>query len=117
MVAARMPAMTRPASTGGSRLVESRINTFSASDAVVSDVGKRARPIRPMNTATDREITTHTVAMRRDCFSSFSLRIAMNRRSTWGIPKYPSPHASVETMLRGPYVPAAPNCGTPSTAC
>ena len=67
MVAARMPAMTRPASTGGSRLVESRMKTFSASEAVVSARwGYSARPTTPMNTATVREMSTQTVAMRRE---------------------------------------------------
>ena len=79
--------MTRPASTGGSRLVASRMNTFSASEEVVSAVGYSARPTMPMNTATAREMSTQTVAMRRDCASSRSERMAMNRSSTCGIPK------------------------------
>ena len=86
-MAARMPAITNPASTGGSRLVESRMNTFSASEAVVSAAGNSVRPTRPMNTATAREMSTHTVAMRREAVSSLSCRMAMNRSSTWGIPK------------------------------
>ena len=89
MVAARMPAITRPASRGGSRWRESTINTFSAPLAVlrVSWTGNMARPIRPMSTAAVREITTHTVAIRRARTSSSVLRMAMNRSSTWGMPK------------------------------
>ena len=102
MVAARMPAITSPARAAGSRLVERRMKIFSASEAVVRAVGKRVRPTTPMNTATVREITTHTVAMRREAFSSPSRRMAMNRSSTWGIPKYPRPQARVERMERRP---------------
>ena len=39
MVAARMPAITVPASSGGSRRVESRMKMFSAFAAVSSSVG------------------------------------------------------------------------------
>ena len=40
-----------------------------------------------MITATVREMSTHTVAMRREWVSSCSLRMAMKRNSTWGMPK------------------------------
>ena len=63
------------------------MNTFSASEAVVSAVGYRERPIRPISTATVSEISTHTVAIRRERVSSLSRRMAMKRNSTWGIPK------------------------------
>ena len=53
-------------------------------------------------TATVREIRTHTMAILLDIFSSRSLRIAMKRSSTWGIPKYPSPHASMEKIFSQP---------------
>ena len=39
IVAARIPAITNPAISGGSRFVDRRINTFSASAEVVSAVG------------------------------------------------------------------------------
>ena len=39
IVAARMPAITNPAMSGGSRFVARRMNTFSASEEVVSAVG------------------------------------------------------------------------------
>ena len=72
MVAARIPAMTSPASTAGSKLVESRIKTFSDADEVSSSVGYKVRPMTPINTATTREMNTQTVAMRRERVSSFS---------------------------------------------
>ena len=87
MVAARMPAMTTPANSGciSTEAMEEKI--FSASEAVRWAVGSMARPMTPIITAADREITTHTVAIRRDYFSSPARRMAMNRSSTWGIPK------------------------------
>ena len=59
-----------------------QIKLLSAEEEVVSAVGNRARPTIPMNTATAREITTHTMAMRRERFSSSSLRIAIKRSRT-----------------------------------
>ena len=87
MVAAKMPAITRPASRAGSRLVAMMIRIFSAEAEVSRAVGKSARPMIPMKTAAAREMTTHTVAMRRDMVNFFSLLIAMKRSSTCGIPK------------------------------
>ena len=87
MVAARIPAITSPAIIGGNRLVESSMNIFSEAEEVSSAVGYSERPITPIKTETPREITTQTVAMRRERVSSFSLRIAIKRNSTWGIPK------------------------------
>ena len=46
-----------------------------------------ARPMTPMAMAMAMEITTQTVAMRRERFSSFSSRMAMKRRRMWGMPK------------------------------
>ena len=68
----------------------------------VSWTGNMARPIRPMSTAAVREITTHTVAIRRARTSSSVLRMAMNRSRTWGTPKYPRPQDRVEIMVSGP---------------
>ena len=45
------------------------------------------RPTMPMDTAAAMEMTTQTMATRRESFSSFSERIPMNRSSTWGMPK------------------------------
>ena len=112
-----MPAITNPAISGGSRFVDRRMNTFSASEDVVSAVGNSVRPTSPINTAIVREIITHTTAMRRERVSSSSRRIAIKRRSTCGIPKYPSPHARADATGRNPYTPASPKSGTPSAAC
>ena len=76
------------------------------SEALPSSTGMRPAldtllPIMPMHTATVMEITTHTAAMRRDSFSSFSSRMAMKRTRMWGMPKYPRPQASMEKMLMG----------------
>ena len=87
MVAARIPAMTKPARIAGSEPVASLIKTFSAADLVSSSVGRTCLPTMPMKTATASEIVTQTIAMRRERVSSFSLRIAMKRRSTCGMPK------------------------------
>ena len=70
-----------------------------------------------MNTAAVSEITTQTVAIRRDLLSSELLRIAMKRRSTWGTPKYPRPHEAVESMVRKPYSEPSPKSGEPLSAC
>ena len=67
IVAARIPAMTTPARIAGSKDSESTIKTFSAELAVfsVASTGKSARPMRPIDTAANSEMMTHTVAMRR----------------------------------------------------
>ncbi len=49
--------------------------------------GSAAEPTIPMKTATPSEMTTQMEAIRREVLSWLSLRMAMNRSSTWGIPK------------------------------
>ena len=82
MVAARIPAMAKPAKSGGSKLVDIKINTFSAELFVSRSVGYSVRPIQPITTAAIREITHQMIAILLDIFSSFSLRIAIKRSST-----------------------------------
>ena len=60
---------------------------ISASDAVVSAVGNSARPTMPIIIAAASAITTQTIATRRARLSSSSLRMAMKRSNTCGIPK------------------------------
>ena len=66
------------------------------------------RPMIPIRIAVPIAMTTHTLAILRDSFSFFSSLIAINRRRICGIPKYPSPHASVETIVRAEYGPEVP---------
>ena len=89
MVAARMPAITTPANSGGSRSCDNTINTFSALLLLRSEgsVGASDRPNTPITTAANSEITTQTVAIRLDFFSWLDLRMAINRSNTWGTPK------------------------------
>ena len=96
IVAARMPDRIMPAMTAKNtpcRLIRSerRMMIVSASALPVRNGSFPAAdtlyPITPMDTAMNMEITTHTVARRRDWFSSFSLRIAMKRSRICGIPK------------------------------
>ena len=84
MVAARMPAMTMPARRGWNRSWDRLAKTFSAPlwVAKAGSVGRMYLPRTPMNTAAVREMTTQTVAMRRERLSSEPLRMAMNRSST-----------------------------------
>ena len=82
MVAARIPAITNPARIGGRKDSASVTKIFSASVALRCAVGKISLPTIPINTATVREIKTHTMAILLDIFSSRSLRIAMKRSST-----------------------------------
>ena len=49
--------------------------------------------------------------MTRLRFTSSALRMPMKRTSTWGMPKYPSPHASIEMTDRTPYSAASPKTG------
>ena len=44
-------------------------------------------PTMPMSTAMNMEMTTQTVAMRREVLSLVSSSMAMNRSRMWGIPK------------------------------
>ena len=87
MVAARIPAITNPAKMAGSELVASVINIFSAAFAVKCCVGYNILPVIPINTATASEITTHIIAILLERVNSSSLRIAINRNNTCGIPK------------------------------
>ena len=50
-----------------------------------------------MSTAAAKEMTT-TMAIERERLSSFASRMAMKRNRTWGMPKYPKPHAIEEAI-------------------
>ena len=118
MVAASMPASMSPATHA--------VNTpcvLSRSDILMIAVsGSSSTPIdpfavialatNPMMIAANIAMKTHTLAilLETESFSSFS--IAMNLRRIWGIPKYPSPHAMVETLVRVPYAirPVSSEC-------
>ncbi len=113
IVAARMPARITPANTNKIKLLPpsfcaNTINIVSGSPIFLTT----AAPIIPISKAENREMTTHTVAILREVFNSFSLRIAIKRSSTCGIPKYPSPHASVEIIVIKPYGADLPVSGT-----
>ena len=84
-----MPAITPPAASGGKSDWLTTMKIFSAELAVLSDscTGNMARPIMPMYTAAVSEMTTQTVAMRRERLSSLPRRMAIKRSSTCGIPK------------------------------
>jgi hypothetical protein len=56
--------------------------------------------------------TTQTEAIRLEVVSSFSFRIAINLSRICGIPKYPRPHASAETIGRKPKEPALPEAAS-----
>ena len=62
----------------------------------------------PIKIATHMEISTHTVAIRRERVSFFSSSIAMKRSRMCGMPKYPRPHARVDTMVSRLYGAAVP---------
>ena len=85
--AARMPDTTKPQKNDGNMICESTMKMLSAADWVRSSAGRMARPIRPIITALNMEMMTHTMAMRRDVFTSSSLRMPMKRTSTCGMPK------------------------------
>ena len=81
------------------------IITFSESAPVSTSIYPcllKVYPIIPINTATAIEITTQIVAILLESFILFSSLIAIKRKSTCGIPKYPSPHASVDAILIEP---------------
>ena len=59
-------------------------------------------PIIPISTATAMEITTQMDATLLEIFSLLSSSIAINRSKICGIPKYPRPQASVDTMVIRP---------------
>ena len=55
-----------------------------------------------MHTPHASETTHQVVAMMRDFLISSELRMDRKRTSTRGMPKYPSPHASMEMMVMMP---------------
>ena len=61
--------------------------TYAAASAGSLPAASTPRPTTPMMMAAAMEIATHTEATRREVFSSFSSRMAMNRSRMWGIPK------------------------------
>ena len=101
MVAARIPARIRPAASAGKipdcpSLWAMLMKMVSEAAVALSSIplsapmrlprstssGMAAAPMMPMNTAATSEMTTQPVAIRREVFSCFSFRIAMNRSST-----------------------------------
>ena len=58
------------------------------------------------------EITTHTDAILLEVFNLFSSSIPIKRSRICGMPKYPSPHASVDAMVRLLYGTDAPAAGS-----
>ena len=71
-----------------------------------------AEPIIPIKMATNMEITTHTDAILLEVFNLFSSSIPIKRSRICGMPKYPSPHASVDAMVRLLYGTDAPAAGS-----
>ena len=61
---------------------------------------KSRRPTTPINAAKSRIRTVHVMPIHADRFSVFCDEIDMNRMMMCGIPKYPRPHASPDTMSR-----------------
>ena len=57
--------MTNPAINGGNRLVDITMKILSAPLGVSSSVGNKTRPIRPIITAANSEMTHQVVAIRR----------------------------------------------------
>ena len=102
MDAAKMPDTTMPHIKLGSNACETTMKMFSAADWVANWVGIMARPTRPMHTPQASETTHQVVAMMRDFLISSELRMDRKRTSTCGMPKYPSPHASMEMMVMMP---------------
>ena len=111
MVLARIPARIRPAIIAGNApYVESKCATFTIIVSVseperetISPVALICLPTTPIRIATPMAMTTQTDATRRETFNFFSSSIAMKRRRICGIPKYPSPHASVDTIFNALY--------------
>ena len=87
MAAAKMPETTRPHMKEGSIICASTMKIFSAAEFVRNSVGSTARPIRPIATAQNSEITTQTTAITRDFLISSEFLTDMKRTSTCGIPK------------------------------
>ena len=96
MVAARMPARIMPPTSAASQpwlAIRSamRMMIVSASEEVVklstAPAAEMALPTTPIITAAAMEMTTHTLATRRESFSFCASPMAMKRSSTWGMPK------------------------------
>ncbi len=108
MVAARMPARITPATRAASTpCLEIRSEIVMRMVSASSRAGMEpafvmALPITPIKIATAMEITTQTEATLLDSFSFSASSMAIKRRSTWGIPKYPSPQASMEAIVKAP---------------
>ena len=96
MVAARIPERIIPATMASNvllRLIRSAslMIMVSASALLVRNgtlpATETLYPMIPMAMAIIMEMTTQTVAIRREVFSFFSSLMAMNRSRIWGIPK------------------------------
>ena len=61
-----------------------------------------------MKIATAIEITTQIEAILLEVLTMFLSPIAMKRRRICGIPKYPSPHARSEAIVRSEYLSEPP---------
>ena len=120
MVDARIPARISPARIAAITpclLRRSAIRTIIVSDAEPSRRSNSPAavipsPTTPISTATASEITTHVVATLLESVSFSSSSIAMKRRRICGIPKYPSPHASMEIILSSGYACSVPVVGS-----
>ena len=107
MVEARIPARIVPARSAGSTpcwLIRSAILTMIVSEAepssgISSPAAVMASPMIPISTATAREMTTHPVATLLDSFNFSSSSMAIKRSRICGMPKYPRPHAIMDTIL------------------
>ncbi len=108
MVAARIPARITPAISAANTpwvAIRSAIVMMivsESSSAGMEPTAVMAFPTTPMKMATVMEITTHMLATLLDSSSFFASSIAIKRSSTWGIPKYPSPQASMEAIFSAP---------------
>lgn len=102
IVAARIPDMITPASSGGSSPVDITIKIFSAELLVRRAAGYNDLPIKPIATAAKSEITHQTIAILLDFLSSEDFVIAINLKSTCGMPKYPRPQDMVEIIVSNP---------------
>ena len=78
------------------------VSLFGSDGSVMTPDCTRAYPVIPIITATAMDIITHTVATRREVLRFFASLMAIKRKRTWGIPKYPRPHARSEAIGRIP---------------
>ena len=83
MIAARMPDMQMPASTGCRYLPDITMNTFSLSGPA-SGGSISSTPASPTMIAATSTTITHPIATRRAVGISPGLRIAMNRARMCG---------------------------------